>query len=186
VHAHIVKKATFLPFDPNAFRFFSSDPKDPLSPSSQETAFRLFNFMVGHSSLGVSPDAVELIQGWYGGDVQDGTKGPFNGDFVPAGWRDGGAGEELYKQLVAVACRTCHISAVPSIDLGRVNFSTFKAFTSLGSTFFVKERMCGDRYRYSSGRMPAAEQTLKELWQSSGREHFFAQIPGNFGDCGLK
>jgi hypothetical protein len=149
----------------------------------QEDAFRSFNFIVGgFSSLRQSADADELIQGWYGGDVREGKKGPFNGAFVPAGWRDGGGGESLYRQLVAVACRTCHISAVPSIDLGLVKFSTFERFTDPLLMPILKRRMCGDRFR----RMPAAEQTLKILWQSSGREHFFAQVPGNFEDCGLK
>lgn len=33
-------------------------------------------------------------------------------------------------------------------------------------------------------KMPAAEQTLKVLWRSEGRQHFFAQAPDQvFGEC---
>ena len=34
-------------------------------------------------------------------------------------------------------------------------------------------------------RMPAAEQTLKIVWQSAGRPHLYGQGVGLFGDCGL-
>jgi hypothetical protein len=43
--------------------------------------------------------------------------------------------------------------------------------------------MCGSTG--NARRMPAAEQTLKVLWQSGGRPHLFGQVPGAFGECGL-
>lgn len=176
--AHQVKNAMFLPFDLNAFDYFSTDPTSALSRVKQESAFRAHNRMVrSFSSLFFSAEARNTIGGWYNGDMFAGT---FNGNFVPSGWQGDVNQEALYRKLNAVACRTCHISYLPFGSDNRpfLKFGTFADFALVKSV--VKADMCG-----ATHRMPAAEQTLKVLWQSSGRAHYFAQMPGEFGDCGL-
>jgi hypothetical protein len=176
--AHEVRNAMFLPFDLDSFKYFSTDPASSLSRAKQQAAFRAHNRMVrSFSSLFNSPDARELIAGWYGGDMFNGT---FNGDFVPGGWQGGTNQRQLYDKTYAIGCRTCHISYVPSATDNRP-FLEFSTFAELAQV--AKGAMCGSTG--NTRRMPAAEQTLKVLWQSGGRPHYFGQVPGAFGDCGL-
>ncbi len=178
--AHRVSNAMFLPFDLDAFKFFSTDQTNSLSLAKQQAAFRSQNRMVrSFSSNRFSPNARELIAGWYGGDMFNGT---FNGGFVPGGWQGGPNERQLYSKTYAVGCRTCHVSYVPSATDNRqfLAFSTFAEFAQL-----ARSAMCGSTG--NARRMPAAEQTLKVLWRSGkgGRPHYFGQVPAAFGDCGL-
>lgn len=182
---HQVTGAMFLPFDLDAFSFFSQDRANPLSRAAQEEQFRTLNLMVrSKSSLAESADARELIAGWYGGpDLPRGAK--FNGDFVPSGWRANAHQRQLYRKLYAVGCRTCHISYLPSETDKRkpyLKFSTFAEFTDPEPS----RRLVLETLMCRSHGMPAAEQTLKKLWQSAGRAHYFGQVPGRYGECGLR
>jgi hypothetical protein len=177
-----VKNAMFLPFDLEVFKFFSDDPQNRLSRAFQEPAFRAFNRMVLGSALGGSPAARELIEGWYDGDLSNRANHRFR-EFVPKDWAD--APEilqqlhqiQLYTNFFAVGCRGCHITWVDPSTLqpGPLTFSKFAEFQDQKAR--INEVVCGTHI------MPAAEQTLKQLWRSEGRPHFFAQLPGLFGDC---
>ena len=176
---HEVKNAFFLPFDLEAFKFFSRHPHSSLSRSRQAAAFRDFNRMVRfHSSVQFVPEASALVEGWYGGDLRGGT---FDGSFVQQGWRTSPQHEQLYQNLIAVACRTCHLTFS---DNSNRSFATFDAFNTWIP--FTKTIVCSSasiQPPKQGHRMPAAEQTLKVLWQSEGRQHLFGQVPGLFGDC---
>jgi hypothetical protein len=195
---HEVKNAMFLPFDLDAFEYFSDDPNNGLSRAKQETAFRAHNRMVRKfSALGRSKDAQDLIEKWYADDLTDDGGEPFR-SVVPSGWQGDAGQEQLYKTLVAVACRTCHISYVPFASDNRphLTFGNATAFlepTTPAERVNVEQArslMC-TTHRNNSKRMPAAEQTLKVLWRSAGRAQFFGQveIPGperqGVHDCGL-
>ena len=174
--AHQVKNAMFLPFDLDAFDYFSSDPSNVLSRAKQESAFRAHNRMVrSFSSLNRSSDAQAVIGGWYGGDLFSGT---FNGAFVPPGWLGDTSQSQLYRKLVAIGCRTCHISYLP-FGSDQRSFLNFASSTTFAAQ--AKAVLCND----GVPRMPAAEQTLKIVWQSAGRPHLYGQGVGLFGDCGL-
>jgi hypothetical protein len=190
---HEVRRAFFLPFDLDAFEFFSNEPR-----VSQESAFRAQNRMVVRlSGLSRLPDARQLVRGWYNGDLFTGT---FNGKFVPKGWS--GVDEpyppaspqvQLYRKVYAQACRTCHISYEPAptppplpgqmpfpperVDL---QFGTYQQFAGISN---LKEVTCGSVTNPTP--MPNAEQTLLEFWRSEARAHLFAQTPHTrgFGDC---
>jgi hypothetical protein len=183
---HEVTNAMFLPFDLNAFEFFSDDPSDPLSRAAQEGAFRAFNRMVLRSALGRSAAARDLIKAWYAGDLTDESNHPYKG-FSPRGWE--GSPSQLYLKFVAVGCRSCHISWVDpkTLEPGPRTFSTFDDFRNFAPR--IKTIVCGHadpdtNPAKDAHAMPAAEQTLKVLWRSEGRQHFFAQLPGQFGECG--
>jgi cytochrome c553 len=180
-----VKNAMFLPFDLNAFEYFSQVPTNALSRAKQEPAFRTLNRMIRfNSSFGSTLAGSELIGGWYDGDYH---AGKFNGAFVPNGWKGNKQQEQLYKHVNAVGCRTCHISYNPTSSDNRpaLNFRNYSDFEGFGFGT-VKDYVCGKHQvpPANERRMPGAEQTLKYLWQSSGRAHLFAQAPVELsGDC---
>jgi hypothetical protein len=189
---HDVTNAMFLPFDLDAFEFFSTDPSDELSRAYQEPAFRAFNRMVLRTAIGRSEPARELIEGWYDGNLSDMADRTFRTFVGPDGWMTSDSVRnffntgQLYRKFFAVACRSCHISwADPeSLKPGPLTFSTFADFRGLMPR--TKTIMCGraDLPAEVAHKMPAAEQTLKVLWRSEGRQHFFAQAPDQvFGEC---
>jgi hypothetical protein len=179
-----LKNAIFLPFDLDSFRYFNSQPGSQLSRKSQEPEFRKLNRMVvEHSSLGEKiPEAKRLVKHtWYGDDLVNGT---FNGSRVPDGWSDSVAHEQLYRKFVAVGCRTCHVSFVPPAGgQAPLQFATADDFLPLAAA--AKNLVCrADPPRLHF--MPAAEQTLRQLWKSDGRAQLFGQVPGPLrGDCGV-
>jgi hypothetical protein len=192
-----VRRAYFLPFDLDSFSFFSDDPSSELSRSRQEAAFRAQNRMVRDRSrlhLADNTIARELIDGWYGGDL---VKGTFDGSFIPGGWSDGDPNrvtpqEQLYLQVYARTCRTCHISYEQVTDPGSIGdrqqdlqFGTHPEFELRAG-----RQACPPDYNKAYRQfkpMPNAEQTLKIFWSTSARAHLFAQVqtPGAlaFGDC---
>jgi hypothetical protein len=175
--------AMFLPFDLDAFKYWSTDPTNSLSRKKQEPAFRTLNRMIiGRSLLASVPTARQVVNGWYNEDLFTGT---FNGKFVPGpvagisnGWKANKTQEQLYLKLIAKGCRTCHITYRPFVDLdSRPNlaFGNFDDFDPTTKTL-AKIKMCGV-HANSSVNMPNSEQTIEVLWGSAGRAHFFAQFP---------
>ena len=82
---HRVRNAMFLPFDLDAFQFFSRKPSNALSRG--EAAVGVPRAQPDGPDVLVtfnSPEARELIAGWYRGDLFGGT---FDGRFVQSGWR---------------------------------------------------------------------------------------------------
>jgi len=182
--AHEVSRAIFLPFDLDSFEFFSDDPNSALSLSraAQEGAFRAQNRMVhSFSRLFLLEDARKLIEGWYDNDLFNGT---FNGDFVPSEWSSTEQQKQLYREVNARTCRTCHISYEPAPDGEGFNrpglqFGTYQEFVDLWP--LIKLSACGPINVVRA--MPNAEQTLRQFWTTAARAQLFAQVPNAFGDC---
>jgi hypothetical protein len=180
---HQVSRAIFLPFDLDSFEFFSDDPNSMLSRVRQEAAFRAQNRMVrSFSRLFQLADARQLIAGWYNDDLFTGI---FNGAFVPPEWSGTEQQQQLYREVYARACRTCHISYEPAFQgqagdtrVG-LQFGTYQQFLDFWP--FIKLRACGSIR--DPKLMPNAEQTLRVFWTTSARAHLFAQVPDAFGDC---
>ena len=63
----------FLPFDLDAFQFFSKDPGNRFRARSRSGIPRTEPMVRSFSSLFISPEARELIAGWYGGDLFAGS-----------------------------------------------------------------------------------------------------------------
>jgi hypothetical protein len=160
-----VNGAYFLPFDLQAFEYYSSDSTNALSRAKQELSFNRLNKLVYFSDLWFLPSAGELINGWYGGH---GLNSTFTNDFVPSGWNQNDNTRQLYKKVVAKTCRTCHISdANPALAFNTyTDFSNFKGL--------VYDSVC------KSHRMPNSEQSLKVFWRSSARSHLLnrLELPG--------
>jgi len=176
-----VRGAFFLPFDLQAFEFFSSDSSNSRSRAKQEATFRGLNETVYFTDLWFNSDANTLIDGWYGGSGW--TSATFVDNHVPDGWRnfgntaDDNNRKQLYKHTVAKSCRTCHISEAgldgngnpDPFTTGAKTWGTYDSFAE--SAFLVWLDVC--RWH----EMPNAEQALKVLWTGSGRSEMMNRLP---------
>jgi hypothetical protein len=132
------------------------DPSRSIPTPDEQERFHQLNQLV----LKTRPaDAIkELITGWYAntGDYQ-------NADFVPFFWEFsigiGGIKQNppqivnLYRQVVATSCRTCHVALEPS-------FSTFPEFKASGPAIL------NDVLRGQPKTMPHAMTTFKNFWKT--------------------
>lgn len=164
-----VTRAYFLPFDLQAFEYYSSDSTNALSRAKQEPAFKMLNKLVSFSNLWFLPSdpsdpnrasaPSELFNGWYGPFF---SKSTFTNDFVPSGWNQDDNTRQLYKKVIAKTCRTCHISdSNPALT-----FNTYKDFPTFSAY----------RYVCVSHTMPNSEQSLKVFWRSSARSHLLNRL----------
>jgi hypothetical protein len=169
-----VSGAYFLPFDLQAFEYFSSDPASPLSRAHQEDNFKALNRIVYFTDLFFLDAPHTLIGTWYNSF----TRSTFLDNAVPDGWNANDNSRQLYKKVVAKACRTCHISAEGTVSLSPAlafgSFTEFQAFKG-----FSVPDMCGP-----TKLMPQAEQTIKVLWKSDARSHFLNRSSVRSTGCG--
>lgn len=170
-----VTGAYFLPFDLQSFDFFSTSTSNPLSRTMQEAAFKGLNRLVYFTDLYFNLDARELIEGWYGGAYW--PLNTFMANFVPSGWRnpssatDDAKRKQLYLNVVARSCRTCHITHVDNDDPSVPSPLTFGSFQQLSDLAAVAYTdIC------VTHAMPNAEQALKQFWASPARAHFLNRL----------
>ncbi len=120
---HSASDAHFLPFDVASFRY-SAQPGFRLS--DQQEAFRQLNAMVREANP--APLIAELVDGWYGGNVNvPGTQ--FNANFVAPGF----AGDPgLYNNVIKPDCRMCHIAQTFALstttDVAAAQYAVFAGF----------------------------------------------------------
>jgi hypothetical protein len=169
-----VRDAYFLPFDLQAFEYFSSDPAHPLSRARQEDAFKALNTIVYFSDIWALDAPNTLIDKWYNFF----TSSTFLNNAIPDGWNADDNSRQLYKQVVAKACRTCHISEKTYPTLA---FGTFTDFVGEPYLSISAKHMCGPQ-KY----MPQAEQTIKVLWKSAARSHFLNRSSIQNTGCGYE
>ena len=173
--------ALFLPLDLDNFEFDLDPMRPTLSRKRQESAYRKMNQMalITHASIeefdevaGIArlPAGHELIEGWYGGPGM--PKKTFDGEFVPVGWLPPAAPEgadELYLEVVAPACRSCHAQQGRSLDFG--TYEGFMVFSDAIQDLVLRVE-CGlddDPNTRQSGQdnqavMPLALETYKRFW----------------------
>ncbi len=118
--------------------------------------FRLLNTFVDQTNP--SPAIAELIAGWKGPGVT------FKSAFTPAGWLVAGGApvvaKKLYGDVVAKACRTCHVAIGASSSIDWHNYSGFR--NHRGSIFGL---VCTSN---SSTPMPQAQVTSHNFWTYIG------------------
>lgn len=171
--SHSVAGAYFLPFDLQAFDYFTYSPS--LSRANQEAKFKALNETVLYDTpLGNLAGARETVEQWY----NLGQSPTFINDVVPRTtdptkipWN---VAEKLYKTVYAPYCRTCHIS-MPDDEQG-TSLRTYTDFLAQGEN--VYDDMCGD-----GKTMPQAEQTMKQMWNSSARSQLLSHFQVSKG-CG--
>jgi len=169
----------FLPFDLQAFQYFSSP-----SRTDQEADFKALNKLIYNTRLVKQIDAngnprrpwaKHIIELWY----NNWNSATFINDKVPTAtgsgipWSSSDNTKQMYKKVVALACRTCHISAVAPIR----SMDSFSRFKEMNATI-VHGDICGTHI------MPHSEQSSNVFWNSAGRSHFLNRWP-LFTGCGL-
>lgn len=129
---------------------------------AQEADFLELNEHVVDSAP--EPAISALVGQFYNGN---GTL-PFDQDAVPPAWNLDASTADLYRKVVAKACRTCHL-AQPNVDQNSMAWATYEQFRNYRTT--IGFAVCfGDpvsptfeedkRFRY----MPHANVTFKNFW----------------------
>ena len=178
-----VSDAFFLPFDLQSFEYFSLDPTRQLSREFQESSFKALNLMVYSTDLSSLAAVPWLYTQWYGDGFSSDTFHDTTSVNVPFGWKLNPNSKQLYAQVVAKACRTCHVSAqgktASDILMPTLAFGTFSDF--LRNKAGIARDVCGPEKF-----MPQAEQTMKLFWQSSARSHLLNRALIRGTGCGFE
>jgi hypothetical protein len=172
--------ASFLPFDVASYRDGTAGPK-PTDPAfgtanilTQEASFFTQNQMV------FATNPTQAIRDIIGLFYPTATP-PFDANAIPCGWRastagpwcgggfSGGTGnpatETLYHDVVAQACRSCHIAQ--RIDIA---WDTYKKFAQEHGTVDVMPPFSGSFIGglvCNTGVMPHASVTWSNFWRSN-------------------
>lgn len=162
---HVVKGASFLPFNVNTFKFSTVSP---YTRAEQEEAFRKLNQLVYRTRPPEHGEPVQdFIDGLYGLNGVFTANTPARNDLVPAAWD--GPDRDLYTKIVRPYCATCHIA------MGNDKYLNFS------SAFEFKHRLSGDRLRNNvclNRSMPHAEVTFSNFWTDN-----MGQQPQAFADA---
>lgn len=165
----VVTNAKFLPFDPFSFKYST---QAGFTQADQADEFRQLNALVEMTNP--APATTELIDGMYAPkSVTDATAVASN-DFVPDAWRYANNsldGTAIYKGVIKVGCRTCHVSSVSSV----LDWNSPDDFTQFIST--IRNDVCGQHI------MPHAERVMKKFWQSGARAYLVSGYgPASYPD----
>jgi hypothetical protein len=130
--------ARFLPFDLASFQYGVA------GRPSQEDAFKQLN--KGVYDYNPTQAEKQLLEAWYGGpNLPNNVQ---NSDAVPTTW----SGQKiLYQNVVALSCRTCHVTRIPPLDFA--SYDSFKQYGLLAST-----KICSEK------KMPNAQVTYEKFW----------------------
>ncbi len=133
----------FIPFDLESFTY---------KPGTgvQQAQFRALNRGV-YLYTPLTSAMKELIEGWYGGALNNANNNNFTTGFVPVGWTANAAQKSLYLNSVRVSCRGCHTM--------RENIS-FNTFASLDGAGAKENVVCKTLV------MPNAQRTFTIFWGS--------------------
>ncbi len=159
----IVGDVHFLPFDPFSFRF-SSTPGFTLG--DQQESLRKLNALV----LQTAPSQAisDFVAGLYAPSTVTTVGATASDNYVPPEWDDTLSAKAVYRGVVKVACRTCHMSASnPSLD-----FEEYDDFANLAS--LIRSDAC------TSHVMPHAERVMKNFWESGARAYLVAEFPPTY------
>jgi hypothetical protein len=144
--------ASFREFDLDSFLYPVSNPQ-----ANQEAEFQILN---DHAVYSAPRQSIQdLVAGWYSGGL------PQNSAFVPSGY-SGAVQTNLYTNVVATSCRTCHIAQPNSTSTSSKDFATFTKFQNVVYHSIV----CGPT-KY----MPHAKVTFENFWLSVTRPQLYSQ-----------
>jgi mono/diheme cytochrome c family protein len=165
-------QARLHPFEVDAFDF-SATPG--FTRADQEAALKTINRMVLCSYPLPAPSpfpedacrrvatdnewqgtAAALVKSFYGGD---GLPSPtFSDTYVPLSWQAAGQ-TTLYQQVIAPACRTCHLMRGTGAQ-SDIDFATWEKFRPYAERTKV--------HLFERGNMPLAKIVYDAFWRSSG------------------
>ena len=156
--------AKFLPFDPFSYKYST---QAGFTLADQADKFRRLNALV--RTANPTPAIAELIDGMYAPKAVTDPTAVANDDFVPDAWANVNgslAGTSLYRGLVKVGCRTCHMSATSTL----LDFNTYDDFDTFRDT--IRNDVCGNQHV-----MPHAERVMKKFWESGARAYLVTGFP---------
>jgi hypothetical protein len=142
---HVKLGSRFLPFDLQLYTFAGA----PFNKASQQDEFQELNEDIVRNT---PPNAgiAEVIDDMYAGGL------PQDEDFAVADWDDTALEDQMYRDVVAPACRTCHIGhAFPELNF----IASDQMIALLGQ---VESRVCVQHV------MPHAKRTHDLFWTSLG------------------
>ena len=152
----VSNKAEFLPFDPFSFRYST---KAGFTFDDQADELRRLNAMIKLADP--TPAIAQFIDGMYAPKAVTDPAAVASDDFVPDAWANANNsldGTAIYRGVVKVGCRTCHMSA----NSANLDFADPDDFSNLIGT--IASDVCG-----STHIMPHAEHVAKRFWQSGAR-----------------
>ena len=152
--------ARFLPFDEAAFDFAELPG---FRANDQAARIRELDALVAMTEP--TPAIRELIAGFDSGPADE---------LVVAGWTGSALERKVYKEVVAVACRSCHASLTGTLD-----FTTAASFKTLRTS--IADSLCGPSGTVAGHDMPSAEIPLRRLWTTPARAYLmdYLDIPGS-------
>jgi hypothetical protein len=163
--ADIDMGARFRELDYATYKF----PTGRIAPDAVEKdRFKQQNLFIKNAGSGCASDAIrELITGWYqsGGVDQDNTWYPGKGSSPsdPPKW-NGLPQQQLYLNVVAKSCRTCHVAFDDDPGPSGINFTTYDQFKARHD--FVKNIVLCDAAASGTRFMPHAVVTYRNFWLS--------------------
>jgi hypothetical protein len=162
----------FLPFD---LHFYTLAPPDSKADPATQTRFRQLNQDIVQATQPFS-SITDVITGMY-------QANPASQDeaFVITGWNSHPVHRSMYKQVVARACRTCHIAnSFPALrfQTAQQAISDPSNTARLGN---IEQRVC------VQGVMPHAKRTHEIFWtgnifSTSGVDPYMPAVLQLFGD----
>jgi mono/diheme cytochrome c family protein len=181
---------------------FEYSDKSGYSRAEQEASLKAINLMVYETFPVTAPLAAppvdesaagewtgdfirEVVDGWYGNDINNSANTTFDNSFVPAGWQHDSndnippaTAPELFLSVVKPYCFACHSKR--GSDLGSnlnanlkgkdIDFSTYEKFISHIAQI--------EDYVYVRGLMPISKLTYEKFWDSNAPEILASHIPG--------
>lgn len=120
---------------------------------------------------------VDLLDGWYGGDISvAGAK--FDQSYVPPGWEPDPAtgnppvgADDLFREVISPRCVVCHGKRGSLSLQSDINFSTYQKFIDHADQL--------EELIFDEGLMPAARVEFEAMWQGGQSDDEAAMI-GSF------
>jgi hypothetical protein len=159
-----VRNARFLPIDPGAVRFSRGDG---FAERDQAEALRRLN--VHLVEAGATPAARAHVEQLYApaGLRTPGAR-PQLGNDVPVGWDVSSLARAAYRDAIAPACRSCHLSMTEGGD-GRSPLDFADAASTLAAGPRIIRAVCGAPDVPAAKRMPSCEVAAHAFWSGPGR-----------------
>jgi len=172
-----VRNARFLPIDPGAVKFLRADGYGEVD---QAEGVRRLNAHIAEA--GLTPSARALVERWYApeGLSAPGAR-PRRENGLPAEWDVSPLARAAYRDAIAPACRSCHLSMTDGRD-GRAALDFADAASTLAAGPRIVRALCGAADLPPARRMPSCEVAAHSFWSGPGRAALLDFV-GDRGAC---
>ncbi|MFI5104262.1 MAG: carboxypeptidase-like regulatory domain-containing protein, partial [Terriglobales bacterium] len=168
--AEVNTGASFREFDLTSLKYPAANPQ-----ALQEANFKVLNQIVAASAPAGA--ITDLVNGWYAGNSATQIT-----TYVPTGWTATPQKHDLYANVVAKSCRTCHVAQDAVSNNSVISWLNYSMFQQKRGT--IQAFVCG-----ANKLMPQALVTYKNFWLSTTPSSpqalgtFSANDWASFGGC---